>query len=353
MRKLRRLWRALESLPGLSAERLEWRRLLDGDWEAAQAILRPTGRLAESVWCPSPGGDGCPRRVVHHADGSIVAACGDRPRRCERLSLSLEDIVILSLDFHRLAEALSNILSIDGEARPVPGLRRTFRLGEHAVTAGGGFPVFLSIQPEREAMTATAAQLCHGHGGPFALVAPTDDLVDFSTREKLNAAGAALTVLEEIVGADDGDRLIGLAAPEEIFADLRQRILGDRKVGAPEFRFPTPPGACWEDVSVRFITQHQVHIRAREETGVYEHTQMGMANLRNGQPTKQWELLQTFAEARGELTWQDAGADNKNQKRRELLGRRLRNFFGIDDDPFEILPSQTGWRARFTIIPEE
>ena len=65
---------------------------------------------------------------------------------------------------------------------------------------------------------------------------------------------------------------------------------------------------------------------------------MGMANKRNDQPTKQWELLQLLAEHRGELTWSDFGADRKIEHRRQLLARQLREFFGIEGDPFDKLP---------------
>jgi hypothetical protein len=129
-------------------------------------------------------------------------------------------------------------------------------------------------------------------------------------------------------------------------------VLGEQPTSAPLVRFPTPPEARWEEVTIRFITQHQVHIRVRGAGGTYEHTQMGMASRRNDQPTKQWELLQLFAEHRGELTWRDFGADPNNQHRRLFLARQLRAFFGIDGDPFHRLPGGQGWRARFTVIPE-
>ena len=55
MKKLHRLWRALEALPGLAAERLEWRRLLGDEWPIVGPLSRQTGALVDRVWCPSPG----------------------------------------------------------------------------------------------------------------------------------------------------------------------------------------------------------------------------------------------------------------------------------------------------------
>jgi hypothetical protein len=77
-----------------------------------------------------------------------------------------------------------------------------------------------------------------------------------------------------------------------------------------------------------------------------------MASKRNDQPTKQWELLQLFAEHDGELTWNSPAAERKNEHRRLALARQLRAFFGIGGDPFDRLPGGHGWRTRFTIIPE-
>ena len=120
----------------------------------------------------------------------------------------------------------------------------------------------------------------------------------------------------------------------------------------PTVRFPTPPGARWEEVTIRFITQHQVHVRVRGEAGAYEHTQMGMASKRNDQPTKQWELLQLFAEHRGEITWESPGADRKNAHRRLALARQLRDSLASTAIRSTSCLGGRGWRTRFTVIPE-
>jgi hypothetical protein len=131
MRKLQRFWRALEALPGLEAERLEWRRLLGEEWPVVEPLLRQTGALVERVWCPSPSGYDCPRRVVRHDDDRIVAVCGDQPRNCETLSLSLDEIAVLELDVrrplhHRPCQAVwfERSSQVDQRARP-PAARDT------------------------------------------------------------------------------------------------------------------------------------------------------------------------------------------------------------------------------------
>src|SRR5687767_8098390 len=103
MRNLGRFWRTLERFPGCSAAELEWKRSLGEEFALVARFLRRTGETVSSVWCPSPWGEYCPRRVIRHADGSIVAVCGEAPRRCDSLGLTRSDIAVRALDVHQLA----------------------------------------------------------------------------------------------------------------------------------------------------------------------------------------------------------------------------------------------------------
>ena len=87
---MHRFWRAVEDLPGCAESLLDWKDALADDFEAASFLLRKTGTLAARVGCPSPGGVDCPRRVVRHGDGSIVAVCGNQPAECHRPPPCLE-----------------------------------------------------------------------------------------------------------------------------------------------------------------------------------------------------------------------------------------------------------------------
>jgi hypothetical protein len=189
-------------------------------------------------------------------------------------------------------------------------------------------------------------------GRPFLMLLPARAQIDPVTSELLSRTKSRILALEDLVAVDDDGRWTGQRPAAELLREFRLGVLGEDSPAVPVIRFPTPPGARWEEVSIRFITQHQVHIRVRGAADTYEHTQMGMANKRNDLPTKQWELLQLFAENRGELTWNSPGADRRHEHRRLILARELRSFFGIEDDPFDHLPRGRGWRTRFSIVPE-
>jgi len=116
--------------------------------------------------------------------------------------------------------------------------------------------------------------------------------------------------------------------------------------------FPTPEGAVWRDVRIRFVDGHIVSIQVLGKRGVRNYTQMGMASRKNSEPTVQWKLLRDLADERGVLTWQSRHADRKLKKRKQLLAEKLRAFFGLEGDPFELTANRKGWRARFVISPD-
>jgi len=118
-------------------------------------------------------------------------------------------------------------------------------------------------------------------------------------------------------------------------------------------RFKTPSGAQWSDLEIRFIYGDKVSVKVKSETGVFNCAEMGMASKKNGEPTKQWELLRDFAKGHGRFDWDNPAADRKIQKRKENLVKDLRKFFvGIRGDPFVYIEELKGWEARFHIEPE-
>lgn len=282
--------------------------------------------------------------------------CGDRPKRCDPLDLDLEDLVVLEVDWARLRTALVRIFEVNSAT--AADLRHgLYRLGEHLIASGTGFPVVLltpdgtSSQP-LAALPALPAALDGPR--PLVLLAPTRTLLGDGLLDALKARGGLAVPLMEEVGADGAGSLASLRLAAEIFGPVRDRLIQQHKIRAPEHRFPTPPGTTWEQITIRFITQHQVHVQAGSETGVYEFTQMGMADTRKkpAEPDVQWQLLLDFAESGGAFTWEHSNAGRSKQKTKEKLANALKSFFGIGDDPFENLPNGYGWRARFTIMPE-
>lgn len=352
MRPLTALWPALEQLPGLAACLGTWRDHVGDDLDAIAGLLRPTDRRAARIPCPSPGGDGCPRRVIEHADGTVVAVCGDRPQRCDPIEVCRAELILHALDPWRLCATVASVLQLDDMFQVVGACWQTWRVGDYVPLSGARFPVYLSIPDSPERVHTVAVRLVGIADRPFLILIPARAQVDPVTSELLSRTKSRILALEDLVAVDDDGRWTGQRSAAELFREFRLGVLGENGPAVPVIRFPTPPDARWEEVAIRFINQHQVHVRVGDNAGVYEYTQMGMVNSKNDLPTKQWELLQLFAKHNGELTWDSSGADRKHAHRRLSLARQLRSFFGIEGDPFELLPRGRGWRTRFTIIPE-
>jgi hypothetical protein len=79
-----------------------------------------------------------------------------------------------------------------------------------------------------------------------------------------------------------------------------------------------------------------------------------MADRRSKKPDRQWEFLRSLAdEPHGILTWDSSDAHRKNRAYRDKLSKRLREFFGLEDDPIPYDLKEKGWRWKFTIRPHD
>ena len=351
----RKFWRALRSIPGAATSRLEWRTLLGEEWSTIASLLRPAGVVVARVPCPSPGGDGCPRRVVNHGDGRIVAVCGDPEGQCESVELALEDIIVHELDVGGLASALCRLLNCEPNLRPLPFVGATWSIGWYEPLAGKRFPISLTLPTTGEEAHSAAVRLVGHLGQRFILFVPAREPIEPETIEYLRGNRACLLFLEDVltVGATRTWELQRSA--EDILSDFRDSVLDDPRLSLPTHAFPTPPGTRWQDVTIRFLNQHQVHVQVGRTSDAFEFTQMGMADGRRKpvEPNKQWRLLVDFAEGNGTVRWGSTHENRRRQKQKEELSNVLRCFFGIDDDPFEPLEDCSGWRARIRVLPEE
>jgi len=97
MHDLLRIWRRVEALPVAAGVDEQWAELLGGDLHVLEPYLKPEQQLATSYPCPHPIHDDCPRRVIHHGPGDIVAVCGNAAPQCEPLKLTRQQLVVRSL----------------------------------------------------------------------------------------------------------------------------------------------------------------------------------------------------------------------------------------------------------------
>lgn len=347
MKTLTQFWQTLESVPGPAAVSTEWQRRLGTEYRSVKAeFLRPRADLAESYPCPDPRNPGASHKVVHHGQDDIVGVCA---HGCPVARLAREDIVIWELNRHALTRALTGVLGLRDEESKVDGLPKTVQLGTYAPYAGFRFPAFLTIRLGPDEFRQTVAGLLASTEGPFILLAPTRNQCTPASENMLNQRGARFLALSETMAIDDDGRL-ALARDltvDGLLAGFRQAHLPQPEDESGMVFFRTPAEARWEDVRIVFRDSHTVSVKVGDLSRICHYSDMGMADQRNANPTKQWQLLESFAVGQGILNWDHPDASRKNKKRCQTLAGNLRAFFRIEGYP--LVPLGNGWRARFTI----
>jgi len=342
---MKKFWSALERTPGLAAVEGEWRALLGDEHPLVGRFLLPTAQLARSVRCPAPG-----RNCIHEVrtwKGEIFTAC---PDGCDSVTLSREDIVIHRLAVEAVGWEIVAALGLSAvPTEPVQNVHAVWRIGDYTPLAGFRFPVFLAFIGESADLNTAVSRLS-ARGGPFVLATPTRSTLRQATADLLTHSRSCFLPLAELLGQGNSGQLSLLDGhtADAVFAEFRAAHVPQLKADDGMMFFPTPAGAGWSDVSIQFIDRHFVYVTVKGAAGKYHCAQMGMASRKDAKPTKQWLLLEFFAEGHGLLDWQNRKADQKNQKRKELLASDLQRFFRIDGDPFAI--EGNGWRTRFTVI---
>lgn len=349
MPKLARFWHSLESVPGLAGVTSEWKSLLGPEFDQVKSFLRPNGKLAEAIPCPSKRPCDCCHAVIEHAPDDIVAVCQCDPRRCDTMHLSKSDIVIYEVNVFALAEVIALALEIEQDINKTDGMYMTFQVGTYSPVAGYEFPVFLTMQIDPCDLQQTVATLIAMINAPIILLVPTRELCIPAIMDMVKRRCCCLLALENFMYLGEAGDFVADPPVETLLAKFKDLHVPTHEEQTGMTFFPTPPGATWENVSIKFVDGHKVAVKVKSESGVFNFTQMGMANQKSSEPNVQWKLLQVFAEEQGELTWQSPHADSRNQKRKEILANSLSAFFRIKGDPFKLTADGKGWSSRFNI----
>jgi hypothetical protein len=105
----------------------------------------------------------------------------------------------------------------------------------------------------------------------------------------------------------------------------------------------------WEQIEIYFTDGHTVSVKAGDSCGVFSFAQMSMSSGHNGKPTKQWLLLEAFAQTGGKISWKHPQADVSLRKQKQLLSKKLKQFFNKETDPIDWLRRQKCYCCRFAV----
>lgn len=336
--QISKFWKALDALSDAGASRHYWARCLGGEIKAVGRFLKPTGTLATSIDCPSPGGESCPRRVVCHADGTIRAICGDRPKACEDLDLVKDDIKTLQLDRRALGVALAAALALTRPAR-TPPMTPVMRIGARAIHAGSGIPVFLTIPGARPTLRRADFNEVLTLSPPVLVLTPGTASLPGEMATLLDLNGVTTLALNDLVIATGPGKLAITTQGTAQMDHLVQQLEANNSASRGQNRaWVLPPDARWEEITIRFVSDEVINVSFRGDTRRFESDGLGMKNANNGKPTKQWTYLKMFAMAGGCLPVHHANVreTSKHQKQKQALSKALRDAFGINSDPIRM-----------------
>jgi hypothetical protein len=329
-------------LPGLAAVVGRWRALTGADFDLVTPLLSVDAELAGTY--PAPDRSGICYEVVEHGPDDFVAVTEDGTT----IPLTRADLVVQRLNTGQLVRAVAGVFGIEPDGSAVEGPGRTLRVGLYRPVAGFEFPVYLTIQLEERDYRAVLTSLAAQSPGPFLLLAPTTRHHRMVSKHFLDQQNCAFLALADAIRSGESGRWEATEAAGAWLAEFRSRVLPAADTGGRVF-FPTPAGAKWSDVRLRFEDGETVAVKVGAVDRRLTYAQMGMADGRNAKPTKQWQLLRDLAGGGGLMTWKTPGAERKNQKRIEILAKDLIGFFRIPGDPIPITADRKGWRTAFVL----
>jgi hypothetical protein len=346
------LWSALERVPAQSNILAAWQRLLGSDFHIACSFFRPTDRRASRFPCPRHGGDGCPRRVVDYGGGEIIAVCNDEYEGCDDITLSPEDIISHELDRRKMVEVVAKALEIQPAFAPLEEFHRTSMVGE--VNAGGSrrFPVILATPLDADSLLGIMTRLLFKLQVPFILLTYTKNMVSLEMKEMMDRNKSCFMALDEIlVWNEQAGGLVGGVPADELLSGFIEKAAPELTKSNSMDHFPTPPGARWEHFIFEFLADSVLLVRCKgvHQTMRLEPEQLGMKNMKNGKSTKQWELLKIFALLGGSLSWGSQHADPQIKNRKQILSKKLKSFFHIDDEPIPWKRGVGAWETQFIL----
>ncbi len=344
---LHRLWPAFEDIPGSQAALAEWRDRLGEDFAAIQTLLLPTDQFAASL--PVADDPYASYRIVWHAPDDIVGVHdGGGPA----VTLPKRDVLIYRLDHQQIIRHVVTALGFESAQASLDGVPHTYRIGSYRPFAGFAFPAFLTIPLESVDLQRAVEVISSRYDEPFIILAPTRDRLRPACESLLTRRKSCFLALSETIEADGSGKWNASAAAQQQLADFQQTHIPQATDGSAMEFFPTPANATWSDLRLKFIDGETVSIKVGSASGRFLYSQMGMTDGRNAKPTKQWELLRSFAQGHGAIDWSSRDAGRQNQKRRENLARDLKAFFCIDGEPIEYADETKGWRTVFAIEPD-
>jgi len=118
--------------------------------------------------------------------------------------------------------------------------------------------------------------------------------------------------------------------------------------------FKTPEGINWHDITIRFVSEEVVQIRAGSASEGRDFKTMGFEFRDLNRPDLVWEALKEFGKHQGEISLNDMDVDNKIRLNLKyyvyVLKIRLKELFGIENAPYYTYDrKKKSYKTKFNI----
>lgn len=133
-----------------------------------------------------------------------------------------------------------------------------------------------------------------------------------------------------------------------------KKVLGIVQEQEKTYKFPhaLPKDFKWESITIKFIDGHNVQIVAGDNIYKAMYKEMGFEDSRKVNPDQQWIFLRYLSKNRGSISWDDKMANDKLKKKKQLLSKTLRDYFGIKEDPFYSYRKEKSYKIKINLVPE-
>ena len=209
MRKLTRLWQALERIPGLSEIPACWEDHCGLDYPLIQPHLRLTDDFGARYPCPRPHDGHCPRGIVDYGDGSFAAMCRHPHKLCENLPLPSKAALVYRLDVESMLRPITEILCVRIQTVQTRA-HGVWELGLSTSRTTRNQPAFLLVFTGSDDFRSAVRDLALSCPTPFVAVAPTGAHLTVALRENLDRRQSSFISMEDRVGLSEDGRFVAL-----------------------------------------------------------------------------------------------------------------------------------------------
>lgn len=335
-------WQAIEMTPGHAAPLLEWKDMIGSAPEQVLAMFKPTGRRAEFIrWS-----DGRDLRCVHHTDSTVLLDDQNNPVSAVESSQTVVHSLDLDLLFTLIRKAFE-FRKRSANAPQCPGIRA---IGTHMPFGRHRIPVYFVGASSPEELSTSMDSLIVGDSGPMLVFTLSEQFFD-RAQEQLWQRNRCWTfpVSSSLVLNNSSEWVASrpaLSRLVEFNCEVLPATVDDKRSTV----FPTPPGAKWNDVSIKFISEQTIEVGVLGVERNLSLEEMGLADGRTGQVDSQGALLLAMARRKGtfESPLDPVSRRRDRQHVKDALGRKLKSFFQIDGQPFATVAGV--WKCKFKVV---